>query len=90
MSELFRLDWRAVVGLAAGTLATCAGVPQLYKAWKTRSTRDLSLVTLTMSNLGTLLWLIYGISILSLPMILANGVGLTVLVSTLRLKAKYK
>jgi MtN3 and saliva related transmembrane protein len=90
MNELLQLDWRAVVGLAAGALATSAGVPQLYQAWKTRSTRDLSLVTLTMSTLGTLLWLIYGISILSLPMILANGIGLTVLASTLRLKIKYK
>lgn len=90
MSELFQIDWRALIGFAAGILATCAGIPQLYKAWKTRSTRDLSLITLMMSNLGTLLWLIYGVSIFSLPLILANAVGMTVLVSTLCLKLKYK
>jgi uncharacterized protein with PQ loop repeat len=43
-----------------------------------------------MSNLGTSLWLIYGITILSLPLIAANGAGLIVLVMTLSQKIKYK
>ena len=90
LNELFRIDWRALVGFVAGALATSAGVPQLCKAWKTRSTRDLSLVTLIMANAGTFLWLIYGVSVFSLPLILANGVGLTVLTATLSLKLKYK
>jgi len=90
MNELLHFDWRVWIGFIAGALSTCAGMPQLYRAWKTRSTRDLSLITLLMSNLGTSLWLIYGIAILSLPLIAANGVGLTVLVMTLSLKIKYK
>jgi len=90
MNELLHIDWRVWVGFVVGALSTCAGMPQLYKAWRTRSTRDLSLITLLMSNLGAALWLIYGITILSLPLILANGVGLTVLVMTLSLKIKYK
>jgi MtN3 and saliva related transmembrane protein len=90
MNELLHVDWRVWVGFVAGALSTCAGMPQLYKAWRTRSTRDLSLTTLLMSNLGASLWLIYGIAILSLPLIVANGAGLTVLVSTLSLKIKYK
>lgn len=90
MKSLFHIDWLMIIGLAAGTLATCAGIPQLYKSRKTRSTHDLSLVTLIMSNLGVFLWLIYGFGILSLPLILSNGVGLTVLTWTLYLKIKYK
>lgn len=90
MNELLHIDWRVWIGFVAGALSTCAGMPQLHKAWRTRSTRDLSLITLLMSNLGASLWLIYGISILSLPLIVANGVGLTVLVPTLSLKIKYK
>lgn len=90
MNELSHIDWRVWVGFVAGALSTCAGMPQLHKAWRTRSTRDLSLITLLMSSLGALLWLIYGIAILSLPLIVANGAGLTVLVSTLSLKIKHK
>ena len=90
MNELLRIDWRVWVGFVAGALSTCAGMPQLHKAWRTRSTRDLSLPTLLMSSLGALLWLIYGIAILSLPIIVANAAGLMVLVSTLSLKIKYK
>jgi MtN3 and saliva related transmembrane protein len=90
MNSLFRIDWTVVIGLAAGTLCTCAGMPQLYKAWRTRSTRDLSRGTLIMTTSGVLLWLIYGFGILSLPIILSNGVGLVVLVPTLYLKIKHK
>jgi MtN3 and saliva related transmembrane protein len=90
MNELLHIDWKVWVGLVAGALSTCAGMPQLHKAWRTRSTRDLSLIALLMSNLGTSLWLIYGITILSLPLIAANGAGLIVLVMTLSLKIKYK
>jgi MtN3 and saliva related transmembrane protein len=90
MNRLFQIDWKVIVGLVAAVLGTCAGMPQLYKAWRTRSTRDLSRVTLVMSTSGALLWLIYGFGILSLPIILANGVGLVVLGSTLCLKIKHK
>jgi MtN3 and saliva related transmembrane protein len=90
MNSLFRIDWKVVIGLVAGALGTCAGVPQLYKAWRSRSTRDLSRMTLIMSTCGAFLWLIYGFGILSLPIILANGVGLAVLMSTLYLKIKHK
>ena len=90
LNELFRIDWRVLVGFVAGALSTSAGIPQLLKAWKTRSTRDLSLITLIMGNAGTFLWLVYGVSVLSLPLILANGIGLTILATTLGLKLKYK
>ncbi|MDP6923034.1 MAG: PQ-loop domain-containing transporter, partial [Lutibacter sp.] len=32
-----------IIGLIAATLTTSAFVPQVYKAWKTRSTESLSL-----------------------------------------------
>lgn len=90
MTSLFHIDRLMIMGLVAGALTTCSGMPQLYKSWKTRSTHDLSLVTLSMSNLGVFLWMIYGLGIRSLPVILSNGVGLTVLMWTLYLKIRYK
>lgn len=36
-------DSTTLIGLAAGTLATAAFVPQVLRTWRTRSTRDISL-----------------------------------------------
>lgn len=78
-----------VTGLAAGTFTTIAFVPQMIKTWQTKSAKDLSLVMLVTLNLGTLLWLIYGIAINSLPVILANGITIIFHIINLSLKIKY-
>jgi MtN3 and saliva related transmembrane protein len=85
-----RIDFWTVVGLAAAALATAAGVPQMVKSWRTRSTRDLSLWTLLMAVTGCLLWLAYGLHLASLPLVAANSVGITVLSVTLYLKLRYR
>lgn len=64
------------LGFLAGTLTTLSFVPQVAKAWRTRSTGDLSLTMLVAFTSGVLLWLIYGMVLGSLPVILANAVTL--------------
>jgi MtN3 and saliva related transmembrane protein len=86
---MFELDLTAVLGFAAAILSTFAGVPQMVKAWRTRSTGDLSLIFLLMAFSGCLLWLVYGFLLDSLPMVSANLVGLAVLGTTIRFKLKY-
>lgn len=70
------LDPVSALGFAAGILTTIAFVPQLVKAIKSRSTKDLSLPMLLIFTAGVLLWLLYGVAISSLPVITANGVTL--------------
>lgn len=65
------------IGMLAAMLTTAAYIPQAYKTIKTRSTRDLSLVTFSMLFAGTILWLVYGLYIHDTPLILANGVTAT-------------
>jgi MtN3 and saliva related transmembrane protein len=65
------------IGMLAAMLTTAAYIPQAYKTIKTRSTRDLSLVTFSMLFSGTILWLVYGLYIHDTPLILANGVTAT-------------
>ncbi|OQP54646.1 hypothetical protein A4H97_22035 [Niastella yeongjuensis] len=67
----------STIGLTAALLTTAAYVPQAYKTIKTRSTRDLSIVTFSMLFLGTILWFVYGLYIHDTPIILANGVTAT-------------
>ena len=42
------------LGLFAGLLTTSSLVPQVIKAWKTRSTKDISLIMLLMMWIGVL------------------------------------
>lgn len=66
-----------LIGALAGTLTTVSFVPQVLKIWRSRSARDISFGMFSLFSLGVLLWLIYGISIQSLPIMLANGITLT-------------
>ena len=83
------MDGVTTLGLTAGTLTTIAFIPQIVKAWASRSTGDLSWGMVTTFSTGVLLWLIYGIWIDSLPVILANAVTLLLQIGIVTLKIKY-
>jgi MtN3 and saliva related transmembrane protein len=70
-------------------LTTAAFVPQLLKAWRSKSTGDLSWSMLIAFSTGVLLWLIYGVWIDSLPVILANAVTLLLQAGIVSLKIKH-
>ncbi len=82
-------DAIAVLGALAGLCTTISFLPQLVRAWRTRSTRDISLPMFSLLVLGIFLWLIYGALIGDLPLILANGVSLCLTGSILYLKLRH-
>jgi len=84
------MDWLLVLGLTAAVFTTSAGIPQLIKAIKTKSTKDLSLGMFIILSIGVLLWLIYGIITKDAPIIVANAIALVGSLSLLVLKLKYK
>lgn len=83
------MDGAMTLGLIAGTLTTIAFLPQIAKAWRSKSTGDLSWGMVSTFSLGVLMWLIYGIWIDSLPVILANAVTLLLQLGIVSLKIKY-
>jgi len=83
------MDGITTLGLIAGTLTTIAFIPQIAKAWQSKSTGDLSWGMVTTFSTGVLLWLVYGIWIDSLPVILANAVTLLLQCGIIALKIKY-
>jgi MtN3 and saliva related transmembrane protein len=84
------MDSITLIGLAAATLTTVAFIPQVVRAWRTRSTRDISLPMFLVLALGITLWLIYGAMIRDLPLIAANLVTLVLVLMILFLKLRYK
>ena len=59
------------IGYIAAFLTTAAFVPQVYRVMKTKSTKDLSIVTFSMLFVGVILWAIYGFILNDLPIIIA-------------------
>jgi MtN3 and saliva related transmembrane protein len=53
------------------TLTTISFLPQVVKTWRTRSTKDISTGMFMMFCAG-LLWIVYGLSIGSMPVIFTN------------------
>lgn len=78
------------LGLIAAVLTTTSFAPQAIKAWRTRSTADVSLTMFLMLVSGMCLWLIYGILIDNLPLILSNAVTLVLAGAILLAKIRFR
>jgi MtN3 and saliva related transmembrane protein len=80
------IDW---IGLAAGSCTTLSFLPQLITVYRRKSAKDLSYSWLAVFTAGIVLWLAYGLLLLSVPVILANAVTLSLLVILIALKVRY-
>lgn len=77
-----------MIGLLAAVGTTTSFLPQVIKSWRTGKTQDLSLLMYTINAGGTSLWLFYGLLIKDFPLILANGITLSLILSILFLKIR--
>ncbi len=84
------MESHTVLGLVAGAFTTAAFVPQLHKAWVSRSTKDISLAMFSLFTLGVVLWFAYGILRSDLAVILWNGITIILAGIILILKLKYR
>ena len=80
------VSWLAI---AAGILTTVSFIPQVSRAWRTKSTGDLSLGMLVSFNAGVLCWFLYGWLTGQLVIVLANLVTLVLALSLLFLKLRW-
>jgi MtN3 and saliva related transmembrane protein len=78
-----------IIGLLAGTLTTLSFVPQVIKAWRTRSLTDFSLPMLLTFTSGVSLWVVYGVMIGGVPVIVANVVTLALALALLAMKLRF-
>ena len=78
------------IGLAAGFLTTAAFVPQVWKIWKTKSARDVSLPAFIAFSIGVALWTVFGVLKGELAITLWNSITLVLAVAILVMKVRYK
>lgn len=78
-----------IIGLSAAVLTTFSFIPQIIKVVKTKSAKDVSLITLLQLTAGVILWTAYGVYLKDKIIILANGVTFLSLFTLLVLFFKY-
>ncbi|MCF6273480.1 MAG: hypothetical protein L3J37_09890 [Rhodobacteraceae bacterium] len=78
------------IGYLAAFLGTIGWLPQVYKAWSSRETKALSLTTNLLILATVSLWFIYGLMLLSWPIIIANIFAIILVGSIVIAKLIYK
>lgn len=81
-----------IIGYFSAACTTIAYVPQVYKVYKTKSTRDISFGMFLLMNAGISGWLIYGIILDKAPIIAANFISLllTLYIFSVKIKHYYR
>ena len=79
-----------IIGYLAGFIVAISLAPQVLKAWKTQSTKDISIAWNITYLIGLSLWIVYGIGIKSFPIIVTLSIENLMAISLIILKLKYK
>ena len=82
------MDWQQIFGLFAGGLIAVSYIPQIWKLFKLKSAKEISLPFSLLQLCGGLMWLVYGL-ILSLPAVIITNIANVILICLL-LNAKIK
>lgn len=77
-----------LIGYFAASLTTVAFVPQAWKSWRTRDLSGISLPMYALFTLGVALWLAYGLTIGSIPIVIGNAITLLLASLVLGLKLR--
>ena len=83
------MELTTIVGTAASIASAVTFLPQVIKIWRTKSTKDLSGMTLFFLFLNVSLWLLYGILIFDYPIMATNGIVLSMIITMIYFKSKY-
>lgn len=78
------------IGYLAGAILAVALIPQVYKSYKSKSTKDLSLMWSLILAMGLLLYTVYGVGIQEMPIIIMSSIELALTLSLVIAKLIYK
>ncbi len=79
-----------MIGIVAGTLGVAGFIPQVIKVWRNKSAKDISLSAFLILSGGSLLWILYGMGINSMPLIASNTAVLLLVAAIAVMKLIYK
>lgn len=59
----------------SGTILGLSGFPQVFKIFKRKSAKDIAQTTYWIVELGSIIWILYGLELKNFPIVLANVLG---------------
>jgi len=77
------------IGYTATFLTIIALLPQVWQVVRTKRARDISLASFLLLFGGATCWLIYGLGLGELPIILTNGIIMTLQATIISYKLKF-
>ncbi len=83
------MDWQEILGLVGGFFTTTSLIPQVWRLYRLKSAREISLAFNIFFALGVIFWLAYGIALSLTSVILWNSITLLLVGSMLFAKFKY-
>ena len=84
------MNYIDMIGLFGAFLSGITFLPQVYRTWKLKSARDLSLVMILIILLSNIVWLIYACNKQDIDVISANLFVLSCALIILYFKLNYK
>ena len=78
-----------IIGYLAGLIIAVSLIPQVIQAWKTKSTKDISLPWTIILLSGLILYSVYGIGIMEMPIIVTNIIEISLVILLIIAKLFY-
>lgn len=78
-----------IIGYSAGVFTTFGALPQIIRALKTKSTKDLSYTSLIIIDIGVVLWAVYGVLLKDGPLIVWDTIAFILYTTLIILKFRY-
>ena len=84
------MKWIEILGIMGAILSGITFFPQVYRTWKLKSAKDLSLTMILIILLSNIVWLIYAFKKNDMAIIYANLFVGSCALTILYFKLKYK
>ncbi len=83
------MNWTELIGWLGVCIGICVNLPQAYRIWRTKSSRDVAAWTYRLLLLAVICYLIRAIAIREWVFIVSNFIAIWVCIAVLILKRRY-
>ena len=83
------MSWQEILGFVAGLFITVGIIPQVWRLYRLKSAREISLSFTLLYLAGGVCWLIYGVAMGLLPIIIWNAIAVVLMCLMVFAKLKY-
>jgi len=87
--ETTAMDWKELLGFIGGALTSFSLVPQVWRLFRLKSAREISLPFSLFLLAGMVCWLVYGVALDLVPVIIWNAISLVLTAAMTYAKLKY-